>query len=146
MTQMPHATSMAWPTAPGAGRRDRIRGQSSSTFRQCTTGSAWCATNATTTHQPHQTPSTAMSSRTANPLERDALMSQPHLDNCQQETYRLNLSPLWIWIEKSRGFLASLRLPYWGHPHPLAQPWRRTRWRRHHPPTCNIPSPVFPHV
>ena len=69
-----------------------MRGQSSITFGQYTTGSAWCATNVTTTHQPHETPSTTMASRTANPQEREALMSQPLPDNCQQETYRGNLS------------------------------------------------------
>ena len=73
-----------------------MREQSSNTFGQGTTGLAWCAINVATTHQPHQTPSTTMASRTANPLEREAPMSQPHLGNCQQETYRLNLSHLGI--------------------------------------------------
>ena len=63
MTQMPFAASMAWLTAPGVGRR----GQSSTTFGQCTTGSAWCATNVTTICQPHQTPSVTMAGRTVNP-------------------------------------------------------------------------------
>ena len=31
-------------------------------------------------------------------------------------------------------------------PHPLAQLWRRSRWRRHHLPNCNVPSPVLPHI
>ena len=55
-TQTPFATSMAWPSAPGVGRRARMRGQSSTTFGWCTTGSAWCVTNVI--HWPHQTPST----------------------------------------------------------------------------------------
>ena len=33
-----------------------------------------------------------------------------------------------------------------GHPHPLAWPWRRTRWRRCHPPTHNVLPPAFPHI
>ena len=49
-----------------------MRGQLSNTYGWCTTGSAWCATNVTTTHQPHQTPSTAMAGRTANPQETEA--------------------------------------------------------------------------
>ena len=69
-----------------------MRGQLSTTFGQCTTGLAWCATNVTTTHQPHQTPSTATAGRTANPQEREAPMSQPHQGNCQQKTGRVNLS------------------------------------------------------
>ena len=44
-----------------------MSGQLSTTFEQCTTGSAWCVTNVTTTHQPHKTPSTAMASRTVKP-------------------------------------------------------------------------------
>ena len=91
-----YAASVACPTAHGVGRRARMRGQSSTTFGWCITGSAWCVTNVTTTHQPHQTPSTTMASRTANPLERETPMSQPHLGNCQQEMYKLNLSQLGI--------------------------------------------------
>ena len=74
MTQMPFAASMAWLTAPGVGRRARMRGQSSTTFEQCTTGLAWCVTNVTTTHQPHQTPSATMASRTLNPQGRETPM------------------------------------------------------------------------
>ena len=69
-----------------------MRGHSSTTFRQCTTGLAWCARNVTTTHQPHQTPSAAMAGRTVNPQGRETLMSQPCQSNCQQETGRINLS------------------------------------------------------
>ena len=90
ITWTPFTTSMAWPTAPGVGRRARMRGQSSTTFRWCTRGLAWCATNVTTTHQPYQTPSAAIASRTANPQEREAQMSQPHQGNCQQETCRVS--------------------------------------------------------
>ena len=92
MTWMPFATSMAWPTVPGVGRRARMRGQSSTTFKWCTTGLAWCATNVTTTHQPHQTPSAAMAGRIVNPQGRESLMSQPHKSNCQQKKSRVNLS------------------------------------------------------
>ena len=56
------------------------------------------------------------------------------------------ISPNWESEQSSQGNLASLGLPYWGHPHPLAQPWRRTRWRRCHLPTNNILSPVFLHI
>ena len=62
---------MAWLTAPDVGRRARMRGQSSTTFGQCTTGLAWCATNVATTCQPHQTPSATMASRTVNPQEKE---------------------------------------------------------------------------
>ena len=48
--------------------------------------------------------------------------------------------------QRSKGNLASLGLPYWAHPHPSAQPCRRTRWRRCHLLTCNVLSPVFPHI
>ena len=75
MIQMPFATSMTWLTAPGVGRRARMRGQSSTILEQCTTGSASCVTNVTTTHQPHQTPSTTMAGRTVNPQGRETLMS-----------------------------------------------------------------------
>ena len=103
MTWMPFATSMALPTAPVGGRRARMRGQLSPTFGQHTTGLAWCATNATTTHQPHQTPYAAMAGRTANPQEREASMSQPCQSNCQQETCRVNLFSSRIWTGESRG-------------------------------------------
>ena len=146
MTKMPFATSVAWLADPGVGRRDKTRGQSSTTFGQCTTGSAWCVTNVTTTHQPHQTPSTAMACRTAKPPEREVPMSQPHPDNCQLETYGLNLSLSGIWIEESREFAFPWAALLGTPPCPLAQPWRRTRWRRCHLPPHNVPSPVFPHI
>ena len=69
-TQIPFAASMVWATAPGVGRRARMRGQSSTTYGQCTTGLAWCVTNVTTTHQPHQTLSSTTASRTVNPQGR----------------------------------------------------------------------------
>ena len=50
----------------------------------------WCATNVTTTHQPHQTPSATMAGRTVNSQGKETPMSQPHQSNCQQETSRLN--------------------------------------------------------
>ena len=37
-------------------------------------------------------PSTTTTGRTANPQEREALMSHPHMNNCQQEAYGVNLS------------------------------------------------------
>ena len=70
-TQMPFATSMVRSTAPGVGRRVKMREQSLTTCRWCTTGLVWCATNVTTTHQPHQTLSTATASRTIHPQERE---------------------------------------------------------------------------
>ena len=90
-TQMPFAASVAWPTAPGMGRRARTRGQLLTTCGQCTTGLAWCVTNATTTCQPHHTLSAATASRTVNPQGRETLMSQLCQSNCLQETGRINL-------------------------------------------------------
>ena len=102
-TQMPFATSMVWPSAPGVGRRARTREQLLTTCRQCTTGSAWCATNVMTTHQPYQTLSTATASRTVYPQERKSLMSQLHQSKHQQGTGRINLYSLGTWMEESRG-------------------------------------------
>ena len=92
MTWMPFALQWHDPLLPGVEKRVRMRGQSSTTFGWCTSGLAWCTTNVTTTHQPHQTPSTAMASRTANPQEREDPMRQPHQGNCQQETCKVHLS------------------------------------------------------
>ena len=58
----------------------------------CTTGSAWYATNVTTTHQPHQKSSATMAGRTVNPQRRETPMSQFHQSKWQQETGRINLS------------------------------------------------------
>ena len=88
------ATSVAWITAPGVVKKDKMRGLLSTTFGWCTTGLAWCVTNVTTTCQPHQTPSAAMAGSTAKPLEREVPTSQPHPDNSQLETYGL-ISPHW---------------------------------------------------
>ena len=52
---------------PWCGKEGQNEGTSSITFIWCTTGLAWCETNVTTTHQPHQTPSAAMAGRTVNP-------------------------------------------------------------------------------
>ena len=43
-------------------------------------------------------------------------MSQPHPDNCQQETYGINLSLIGNLNRGVKGNLASLGLPYQGHP------------------------------
>ena len=96
MTWMPFATSTVWPTAPGVGRMVRTREQLLTTCGQCTTGLVWCATNVTTTHQPHQTLSAAMAGRTVHPQERETPMSQFCQSNYQQETGRINLSKLGI--------------------------------------------------
>ena len=69
-----------------------MREQLLTTCGWCTTGSAWCVTNVMTTHQPHQTLSTAMAGRTVYPLERETPMSQLHQSNYQQGTGRINLS------------------------------------------------------
>ena len=105
----------------------------------CTTGSAWCATNVRTTHQPHQTLSAAMAGRTVYPLERESLMSQLCQSNHQQGTGRINLSSLGIWMEESRG-TGFPQVALSGTP---STHWRRSRWRRHHLLTCNVLSPVF---
>ena len=122
-----------------------MRGQLSTTFGWCTTGLAWCATNVTTTHQPHQTPSAATAGRTVNPQGREIPTTRPHQNNCQQETGRIN-PPNQESEQKGPGELGSPWAAQLGTPHPLAQPWRRTRWRRCHLPTHNVLSPVFPHV
>ena len=138
MTQMPYTTSMAWPTAPGAGRRSRMRGQSSTTCGECTTGSAWCVTNVTTTHQPHQTPSATIAGRTANPQGREAPMSQPHPDNCQL------ISPNWESEQRSQGNLASLGAALSGTPHPLAQPLEENQMEKAPPTNLQCPVTCFP--
>ena len=88
---MPFIASMAWTTASDVGRRAITRGQLLTMCGQCTTGLAWCATNATATHQPHQTLSAATAGRTVNPQGRETPMSQLCQSNCQQETGRINL-------------------------------------------------------
>ena len=103
LTQMPFATSLVWPTAPGVGRRARTREQLLTTCWQCTIGLAWCVTNVMTTHQPHQTLSATTAGRTVYPLERETPMSQLHQSNYQQGTGRINVSSLGIWMEDSRG-------------------------------------------
>ena len=52
----------------------------------------------------------------------------------------------WESEQRNPAELASLGLPYWGHPNPLAQPWRRSRERRCHLPTHNVQLPVFSHI
>ena len=103
MHWMPFTASMVWPTAPGVGRRARMREQLLTTCRQCTTGLAWCVTNVMTTHQPHQTLSATMAGRTVYPPERETPMSQLHQSNYQQGTGRINQSSSGIWMEESRG-------------------------------------------
>ena len=146
MTQMAlcHFNGMTY--CPVVGRRATMRGQSSTTFGWWTTGSAWCATNVTTTCQPHQMPSTTRGWQNCQPSEEETPMSQPHQSNCQQETCRVNPLLISNLNRGVKGNSAFLWLPYQQHPCPSAQLWRRTRWRRCHLPTCNGPSPVFPHI
>ena len=114
MTQMPFATSMVWPTAPGVGRRVRMRKHSLTTCKQCTTGSVWCVTSVMTTHWPHQTLFTAMASRTVYPPERRAWQVsfiRVIISREQAELVCIHWEPEW----RSPEELVSLRLPYWGH-------------------------------
>ena len=62
------------------------------TCEWCTAGLAWCATNVMTTHQPHQTLSATMASRTVYPPERETMTCQLCQSNYQQGTGRNNLS------------------------------------------------------
>ena len=71
---------------------------------QFTTGSIWCVTNVTTTHQPHQTLSATMATRTVRPQERETPKSQFHH---------------WESKQRNPGEMASLGLPYWGHLLPI---------------------------
>ena len=140
MTWKPFATSMAWLTAPGTGRRARIRGQSSTTFEQCTTGLDWCATNVTTTHQPQWTPSTTMAGRTVNPRERETPMSQPHQSNCQQKTSRLN------WESEQRGW-GELDFPQAalsGTPPPISRALEGNQMEKVPPTNPQHPITCFP--
>ena len=73
-----------------------MREQLLTTCRWCNTDLTWCATNVTTTHQPHQTLSTTMAGKTVYPSERETLMSQLCQSNCQQGTGRINLSSFGI--------------------------------------------------
>ena len=102
MGLVPFPTSIVWPTAPGVGRRVRMREQLLITCRQYTTGLAWCATNVMITHQPHQTLSAAMTSKTVYPPEREGLMSQLCQSNHQQGTGRISLYSLGTWMEESK--------------------------------------------
>ena len=81
-----------WPTAPGVGRRARMRKQLLTTCRWYTTGFVWCLTNVTTTHEPHQTLFTTMVGKTVHPQKRKTPMNQFHQSNCQQGTGIINLS------------------------------------------------------
>ena len=143
MTQTPYTASMAWPTDPGVGRRARMRGQSSTTFGWCTIGSAWCATNVTTTHQPHQTPSAATAGRTANPLERESPKSQPHPGNHQQETYNLS-SPYWKSKYRSQGEFGFPWAAYWGHPPSIGTAPEGNQMEKVPPTNLQHPTTCFP--
>ena len=56
------------------------------------------------------------------------------------------ISTNWESEQRGQGELDFPQAALSGTPLLLAQPWRGTRWRRHHPPTHNIPSPIFPHI
>ena len=146
MSQMHYATSMAWPTAPAAGRRARMRGQSSTTFRWCTTGSAWCATNVTTTLSTSSVTLCCHGWQNCQPSGGGRPWWVSLIWITASRRHAELISPNWESEQRSQGELDFPQAAILGTPCPLAQPWRRTRCRRHHQPTCNIPSPVFPHI
>ena len=123
-----------------------MREQFLTTCRWCTTGSAWCVTNVMTACQLHQTISATTANRTVYPPEREGLTSQFCQSNHQQGTGRINLSS---YGNLNGGFWGNwfpIGCPIGDTPHPLAQPWRRSRWERHHPSTCDIPLLIFLHI
>ena len=125
------------------GRRARMRGQLLTTCGRCTTGSAWCATNATTTHQPHQTLSAAMASRTVNPQGRETPTSQLGQSNCQQRQAEL-ICLNWESEQRSPEELASLGLPYWGHPPPIGTALEENQLEKVPPTNTQHPVTCFP--
>ena len=116
-----------------------MRRQLSTTFRWCTTGLAWCATNVTTTHQPHQTPSTAMTGRTVNPQGRETPMSYPHLDNCQQL-----ISPNGESEQRGQGELSFPQTALLGTPPPIGTALEENQMEKAPPTKPQCPITCFP--
>ena len=117
-----------------------MRGQWSTTCRWCTTGWAWCATNAMIAHQPHPTLSTAMAGRTVSNQVRKTLMNWFHQSNYQMRQIHLSQGSKWgVWMEWSL-----LGCPVGDTPahqcSPGGEPADKTS-----PTNPHIPSPVFPH-
>ena len=66
--------------------------------------------------------SATMAGRIVTSLERKILTSQFHLSNHQKKQNCLS----WGSKEGGQDGMVYTRLPYWEHPYPLLQPWRRT--------------------
>ena len=117
-----------------------MRGQESTTCRQCTTGWAWCATNAMIAHQPHPTLSTAMACRTVGNLGRKTLMNWFHQSNYQMKQNHLSQG------SKQRGLdrMVSISLSIWDTPTCQCSPGGKPVDKAS-PTNPHIPSPVFPH-
>ena len=73
-----------------------MREQWLTTYEQCTTGQAWYATNVMTAHQPPQTLSTPMASRTVSSQGRRFPMSWSLQSNYLQEAGKVILSQLGV--------------------------------------------------
>ena len=145
MTWMPFDASMVWPTAPGVGRRARMREQLLTTCRWCTTGLAWSVTNVTTTHQPHQTLFATMARRTVYPPERETPMSQLHRNNYQQGTGRINPTSSGIWMEESGG----TGFPWAavsGTPLPIGTALEEIQMEKAPPTNLQHPITILPHI
>ena len=146
MIQMHYTTSMGWPTAPGAGRRAKMRAQWSTTSRQYIIGWALCAKSAMASHPPLPKPFTATARRTANPEGREAPMSHPIGITTSRRLWGQSI----LNGNVDGGLEGDSGIPQAAYlgiaPTPLAQPWRRTKWRRCHLPTQHISSPQYSHT
>ena len=98
------------------------------------------------THPPHWRPPTTKGRRNANPQGREAPVSHPHWHNCQQEMHKVNISQMETKIRTQGGPQHPSGCPMRDSPAPSAQPWMRSRWRRHHLPTQHMPSPQSSHT
>ena len=85
-----------------------------------------------------------MVSRTANPQEREALMSQPHPDNCQQETCTELISPNWESEQRSQGELSFPRAALLGTPPPISTTLEENQTEKAPPANPQCPITCFP--
>ena len=122
------------------GRRARKRGQWSTTCRWCTTGWAWCATNAMIAHQQCPTLATNTAGRTVGNWGREILISQFYLGNYQKKPNHLS------WGSKQGGQdrMAYTRFPVGNTPichySPGGGPVNKVS-----PTNLHTLSPVLPH-
>ena len=122
MTQMPFDASVAYPTAPGAGRRARMRGPWSITYGQCTTGWDWCATDVMIACTQWPALSATMADRTVTNPGKEISMSQPHQSNQQRKQNHHKSGSK----QGGQDGMVYTRLSYWEYPYLSLQPWRRT--------------------